>query len=90
MAYGTDAGVYEHGLNAQQLAVRVGLGMSPEDAIRTATLDAADLLGVEDRGAISPGLLADLIAVAGNPLADVTRFEDVRFVMKGGEIFERP
>ncbi len=90
MAYGTDAGVYEHGLNAQQLAVRVGLGMAPADAIRSATTGAADLLGVEDRGRIAAGLLADLIAVAGDPLADVKAFEDVRFVMKGGEIHLRP
>ncbi len=86
MAYGTDAGVYEHGLNAQQLAVRVGLGMTSADAIRSATLHAADLLGVDDRGRVAPGLLADLVAVAGDPLADVARFEDVRFVMKGGAI----
>ncbi len=90
MAYGTDAGVYEHGLNAQQLAVRVGLGMSPIDAIRSATVNAADLLGIEDLGAIAPGLLADLIAVAGDPLEDVTVFEDVRFVMKGGTVVKRP
>ncbi len=90
MAFGTDAGVYEHGLNAQQLAVRVGLGMPAAEAIRTATIHAADLLGVEDRGRIAPGLLADLIAVSGDPLADVRRFEDVRFVMKGGEVYLSP
>ncbi len=86
MAYGTDAGVYEHGLNAQQLAVRVGLGMTAAAAIRSATVDAADLLGVDDRGVVAPGMLADLIAVPGDPLSDVKLFEDVRFVMRGGEI----
>jgi imidazolonepropionase-like amidohydrolase len=90
MAYGTDAGVYAHGLNAQQLAVRVRLGMSPAEAIRSATIYAADLLGVEDRARIAPGLLADIIAVQGDPVEDVRRFEDVRFVMKGGEIYKRP
>jgi imidazolonepropionase-like amidohydrolase len=90
MAYGTDAGVYEHGLNAQQLAVRVRLGMSPADAIRTATVNAADLIGSDEFGSISAGLYADLIAVAGNPLDDVTLFEDVRFVMKEGEVYKRP
>ena len=90
MAYGTDAGVYEHGLNAQQLAVRVGLGMEPADAIRSATVHAAELLGVEDRGRIAAGLLADLIAVAGDPVADVRRFEDVRFVMLGGRVHKQP
>ncbi len=90
MAYGTDAGVYEHGLNAQQLAVRVGLGMAPADAIRSATENAADLLGLEDRGRLAAGLLADIIAVAGDPLADVTLFENVQFVMKSGEIHHRP
>ncbi len=90
MAYGTDAGVYSHGLNAQQLAVRVRLGMSPAEAIRSATIYAADLLGVEDRARIAPGLLADIIAVPGDPVEDVRRFEDVRFVMKGGEIYKQP
>ena len=89
MAYGTDAGVYPHGQNAQQLAVRVGLGMEPLEAIRSATLYAADLLGVDDRAVIAPGRLADLIAIAGDPLTDVRRYEDVRFVMKGGEVFKR-
>ena len=90
MAYGTDAGVYAHGLNAQQLAVRVRLGMSPIEAIRSATIYAADLLGVEDRARIAPGLLADIIAVSGDPVKDVRRFEDVRFVMKGGVIYKTP
>ncbi len=90
MAYGTDAGVYDHGLNAGQLAVRVRLGMKPLEAIRSATIYAADLLGVEDRARIAPGLLADIIAVEGNPIENVRRFEDVRFVMKAGEIYKRP
>ncbi len=87
IAFGTDAGVFEHGWNAREFAAYVERGMSPLDAIRTATINAADLLGVDDRGVLAPGLLADIIAVPGNPLDDVTLLEDVRFVMKGGEIF---
>lgn len=90
IAFGTDAGVFEHGLNAREFAAYVERGMSPLEAIRTATVHAADLLGVEDRGAIAPGLLADLVAVPGNPLEDIRVMEDVRFVMKGGEVFKRP
>jgi imidazolonepropionase-like amidohydrolase len=85
MAYGTDAGVYPHGLNARELGVLVKSGMTPLAALRTATLNAADLLGVDDRGAIEVGKLADIIAVEGNPLDDVTTVERVVFVMKGGE-----
>jgi imidazolonepropionase-like amidohydrolase len=64
--------------------------MSPADAIRTATVNATDLLGVSDRGNIAPGLLADLVAVPGNPLDNIRVLEDVRFVMKGGQIYKRP
>jgi imidazolonepropionase-like amidohydrolase len=60
--------------------------MRPLEAIRTATLNAADLLGVNDRGVIAPGKLADLIAVRGNPLDDVRVLERVVWVMKGGEV----
>jgi imidazolonepropionase-like amidohydrolase len=86
LPFGTDAAVYPHGLNAQQFAVKVGLGQDPADAIRSATVLAAELLGKDDRGSIQAGLLADLIAVDGNPLEDVRELEDVRFVMKGGDI----
>ena len=84
IAFGTDAGVYPHGDNAHEFAVYVGYGMKPADAIRTATVNAADLLGVTDRGVIAPGKLADLIAVQGNPLQDVKVLERVAWVMKGG------
>jgi len=87
IAYGTDAGVYPHGLNANDFPVLVDAGMSPLDAIRSATLRAADLLGVDDRGALEPGLLADVIAVPGNPLDDVTVLQHVTFVMQGGKVF---
>ena len=90
IALGTDAGVFEHGLNAREFAAYVERGMSPIEAIRTATLNAADLLGVDDRGALEPGLLADIVAVPGDPLQDIRVLEDVRFVMKGGRIYKSP
>jgi imidazolonepropionase-like amidohydrolase len=86
IAFGTDAAVYPHGDNAREFAVYVGYGMRPIDAVRTATTAAADLLGVADRGAIAAGMLADLIAVPGDPLKDVRTLERVTFVMKGGVV----
>lgn len=90
IAFGTDAGVFPHGLNAREFGVMVKLGMPPIDAIRAATTSAADLLGVTDRGTISAGKLADIIAVHGNPLDDIRTLEHVVFVMKGGVVFARP
>ena len=90
IAFGTDAGVFPHGQNAREFAVLVERGMTPIDAVRTATINATDLLGVSDRGNIAPGLLADLVAVPGNPLENIRVLEDVRFVMKGGQIYKRP
>lgn len=84
---GTDAAVYPHGLNAHELAVYVSLGMTPLQAIQTATINDADLLGWSDKiGTLEPGKWADLIAVAGDPLQDVTTLQRVKFVMKGGEV----
>ncbi len=86
IAFGTDAAVYPHGLNAHEFPVMVKLGMTPLAAIQAATVNAADLLGWSDRvGAIEPGKYADLIAVDGDPLQDVSLLEHVDFVMKGGE-----
>ena len=85
VAFGTDAAVYPHGLNAREFAVMVKLGLTPTQAIQAATVNAADLLGWSDRvGSIEAGRFADIIAVSGNPLNDVTELERVRFVMKGG------
>ena len=88
IAFGTDAGVFPHGENARQFAMNVETGQSPIEAIRGATSVAAEVLGTPDRGRIAEGLLADLIAVDGNPLEDVSRLEDVRFVMKGGVVYK--
>ncbi len=87
IAFGTDAGVYPHGWNAKQFAHMVRWGLTPMQAIQAATVNAADLLGWADRvGAIEPGKFADLIAVTGDPLQDVTVLEHVGFVMKGGAV----
>src|SRR3954454_6869735 len=87
IAYGTDSGIYPHGLNARQLAYHVRHGQTPLEAIRSATVRAAELMGRQDRiGRVEPGLYADLVAVAGDPLDDVRLLEDVRLVIKGGEV----
>lgn len=87
IAFGTDSGIYPHGWNARQLAYHVRHGQTPVEAIRSATVHAAELMGWPDRvGRIEPGLYADLIAVAGDPTDNVRLLEDVAFVMKGGEV----
>lgn len=86
MAFGTDSGVYPHGQNGRQFRVMVEYGMTPAAAILAATAKAAEAMGVTDRGTVEAGRLADLIAVAGDPLQDVRQLEDVRFVMKGGRV----
>ena len=89
IANGSDAAVYPHGENAHELAALVERGMTPLGALRAATLNACELIGVSDRGEIAPGKLADLIAVPGDPLKDITVLQHVAFVMKGGEIVAR-
>jgi imidazolonepropionase-like amidohydrolase len=87
LTYGTDAGVYPHGLNARQFKYMVRFGMTPMQAIRSATIVAAEALGwSKDVGAVAPGRFADLIAVAHDPLADIGALEQVAHVMKGGEL----
>ena len=91
-AYGTDAGVFPHGLNAKDFGILVEqLGVPPLAAITLATMDAARLAGIQDRvGSVEAGKWADLIAVEGNPLEQIRLLEDVRFVMKGGVIQKAP
>ena len=91
-AFGTDAGVYPHGQNARQFALLVQhLSITPMQAIQMATTNAAALMGTTGRaGVIAPGSYADIIAVAGDPLRDVSTLEQVTFVMKAGVVYKRP
>ena len=87
IAFGTDSGIYPHGLNARQFAYQVRCGQSPLEAIRSATVHAAELLRWDDRvGRIQAGYLADLVAVPGNPLEDIGRLEHPGFVIKDGAV----
>lgn len=87
IAYGTDSGVYPHGLNGRQFKYMVRYGMTPMQAIQSATIRAAELLGKEhELGSIAPGRFADLVAVKADPLADITSLESIDHVMKGGEL----
>ena len=86
MVYGTDAGIFPHGDNAKQFAVMVRYGMTPTQAIQSATINAAEALGRSDIGIIEAGRYADIVAVRGNPAQDVTLLEHVAFVMKGGVV----
>ena len=88
IAFGTDAAVYPHGENAKEFAAYVKMGMTPLAALRSATTVAAEVLGKDDRGLIAPGRLADLIAVPGDPLADITATERVQWVMQGGRVIK--
>src|SRR3954469_18299222 len=89
IAFGTDAGVYPHGYNARQFKWMVRFGLTPMQAIQAATVNAADLMGWSSKvGSISAGKLADIIAVSGNPIEDVTLLENMQFVMKGGVIYK--
>ena len=88
IAFGTDAGVSPHGTNAREFRYMVEAGMPPMEAIKAATVNAAELLRVSDElGSIAPGRYADIVAVAGDPLEDITVLENMAFVMKGGEVF---
>jgi len=90
MSFGTDAGVCPHGINARQFAFMVKYGMTPMQAIQSATSNAADLLGKSDvLGSLKPGKYADIIAVSGNPLDDVRILENVKFVMKEGQVYKQ-
>jgi imidazolonepropionase-like amidohydrolase len=89
-AFGTDSGVSAHGDNAREFELMVEAGVAPIDAIRAATLTPAKILGVEaDSGRIAPGLYADIVAVMGDPLANISLLRDVRFVMKNGVVYKQ-
>ena len=90
VAFGTDTGVSKHGDNATEFALMVRNGLTPTQAIAAATVGAADLLGRDDIGTLAPGKTADIIAVTGSPLQDVTRLEHVDFVMHRGTIAKTP
>ena len=87
IATGSDAPAIPHGRNAKELIALVERGMTPVEAIRAATVVAAELIDADDRGRLEPGLLADVIAVSGDPTTDITATEQVTFVMKGGDVF---
>ncbi len=90
MAFGTDAGVYPHGWNGKQFATQVEWGMTPMQAIVSATSSAAELLGWSDKaGTVAAGRWADLVAVSGDPLANIKELEKVQFVMKGGVVYKQ-
>jgi imidazolonepropionase-like amidohydrolase len=87
ISFGTDAAVFPHGQNAKEFALMTGLGMTPIDALRTATSNDAELLGIAQKaGTLEKGKLADIIAMPGDPTADITATERVSFVMKEGKI----
>ena len=92
IAFGTDAGGFDWKVNpAREFSSMVKFGMTPAQAVRAATSSAAELLGMQDRvGTIEAGKFADIVAVPGDPMADVSVLEKVTFVMKGGVVYKRP
>ena len=91
IAFGTDSGVSAHGDNAQEFSLMVAAGMPPAEALKSATVSTAELLGISDKlGSLEAGKLADIVAVSGNPLDDITVMEEVIFVMKDGTVYKRP
>jgi imidazolonepropionase-like amidohydrolase len=90
ICFGGDVGVFAHGDNVRELEILVRYGMRPADAVVAATSGNARILHLDDRGSVRPGLVADLIAVVGDPTRDVSALRDVRFVMKDGQVVRQP
>lgn len=89
IAFGTDAGVYPHGLNAKEFGYMVEAGMPAIEAMQSATVTNANLLGVADEvGLIKVGYFADIVAVSGDPLQDISQLENITFVMKEGQVYK--
>jgi imidazolonepropionase-like amidohydrolase len=89
MVFGSDAAIYPHGDNAKQFSRMVKFGMTPLQAIRSATINSAELLNWQhDMGSISKGKFADIVAVSSDPLKDIAVLESVSFVMKGGAVYK--
>jgi len=89
IAFGSGVGPFPHGTQTKEFEYLVKFGMTPVQAIRAATVDAAQLMGWQDRvGSIEAGKFADLVAVEGDPTVDITELERVKFVMKGGHVFK--
>jgi len=89
IAFGTDAGVFPHGDQVHEFKIYVDEGMTPMQAIQTATLSGAELIGWPGKvGVVAPGAWADLVAVSGDPLKDITELERVKWVMKGGTVWK--
>ncbi|MCZ6503856.1 MAG: amidohydrolase family protein, partial [Gammaproteobacteria bacterium] len=87
---GTDAGVFPHGLNGREFEYMVNAGIPPMVVIKSATIEPAKLLNIDDRlGSIEIGKLADLVAVQGDPLKDITLMQDMKFVMKDGIVYKQ-
>ena len=91
IVFGTDVGAFEHGTSSRELVRMVSYGMKPVEAIRSATVRAAELLRLEKQiGTLAPGAYADIIAVDGDPTKDVKALQQVRFVMKDGKVYRGP